>query len=567
MQAPYKHQQTLPAMPAMSTCGPDHLDFSNQSSAPVLAATGVAVASAYGFLLWGSYRAYNRLLPWPLLLPTLCGAAAVALYAWNIPAYHDPITFVGSNPPSGSVLHLPVLEVGCSPAELGDDYIEDEKLHYLCKKEGSWAWNGATYQLRCVGEEQDSSAPEDEGGTGSATGNFKERGNSRFPVRMGMTIKFDEKIKLGGHHFKDKKYKITGARLDALHVRDPLLQELWHGMTNTKDSGTGIACTNVHMFMKTDYMGIYTVCSDRDDSSAVAGEADWIVETVKEGMEIERAPKGDDGEELCEDQGVQPYPEAPLCEPVRKYMQRVEADPHAVANYADQFIIGEIMRDADGYRGSTFVHVRGDSVFFGPQWDCDRCFKFHNQGYKGWYYKVNHWPTARMTWADDPRPKAAEIKARYLKLRAEGGALSNAAVTATFDKISAGMHEDAHFDETVWTRPDQNVRDVGTPHSLAMLGKRTVGSFAGEFSRLKQLTLSRLCWIEQHIDELQDRSGQPVEYVEGWGFYFAALSWPAAGLAFLVLLAHAGRALFDWHQSQASEMSEEVIQSLMMWPL
>jgi hypothetical protein len=42
VQAPYKHQQTLPDMPAMSTCGPDHLDFSNQSSAPVLAATGVA---------------------------------------------------------------------------------------------------------------------------------------------------------------------------------------------------------------------------------------------------------------------------------------------------------------------------------------------------------------------------------------------------------------------------------------------------------------------------------------------------------------------------------------------
>lgn len=126
------------------------------------------------------------------------------------------------------------------------------------------------------------------------------------------------------------------------------------------------------------------------------------------------------------------------------------------------------------------------------------------------------------------------------------------------------MHEDAHFDETVWTRPDQNVRDVGTPHSLAMLGKRTVGPFAGEFSRLKQLTLSRLCWMEQHIDELQDRSGQPVEYVAGWGFYFAVLSWPAAGIAFAVLFAHAGRELFIWHQSRKDDASKEIRQSLMM---
>ena len=550
-------------------CGTDHVEFGSRD----VSEPGNATAFVFYCIFLLACIAFSFAAGWPAparLRAKVCPNTAAALAPAFVPlvmgavfaglAVHESnsrehVAHTGYVPPPDSEFYAPIMHFPeLSPSELLPGVeLGGNSMRYFCNNGGTWTWQGREYRLKC-GVEGFENAEFEAGDIDY----IEHRGNDGvvFPGRMGIKLKFDREQKLPMHNFRDKTYRFVGARNDPLRIRDAFMQKMW----NSIDGNTrGIECTNAHVFGATVYLGVYSMCSDRDEGEhqfephVSAGEkAEYIVEIEPGSAEFERDP-GD----VCKDlvPKKRPYPLLPNCTQFHPYRDALVNNPEGVENYVNQFIFGELMVDWDAYEGSTFVHVTDSGTLrYGPQWDADLSFQFSFSGYKGWLYRtlgdkgrVHDAEGRRETlpWARHPSRRFEAIRQRVRALRQEGQPLHGGSIGAVLDGLARQVERDMHHDERAWSRtfisPAVYFADFSPFfRSTGIYSHYRWGAFEREFGLMKDLVVKRACWIEHSIEDLQNDQGPAVQPVVGVGLYFAWASMILGGVSAVYFVCFVG---------------------------
>jgi len=175
-----------------------------------------------------------------------------------------------------------------------------------------------------------------------------------------------------------------------------------------------------------------------------------------------------------------------------------------IQSFIDYFIIGELSRNVDAYKKSSYFHKQKDSqggkLFAGPVWDFDWAWKNINECYfgatdgSGWAYQVHKcdpWPTPP-TWIQrllqDPY-FAMQLNERYFSLRQSY--LSENYIFNYIDSVATVLDgaQKRHYGK--WRILGQN---VGTPETDSQ-----PNTYAGEIDKFKQWISIRLSWLDSHM--------------------------------------------------------------------
>ena len=493
----------------------------------------------------------------PLAITGIFGA--LEAYHHNTLMGENLVRHTGYAPPDQSKLSVPVMHFPhLDPHKLKvGDKLADQTIRYFCNTSGSWFWQGNEYPLMCTNNAF-SETP--------VVKYVKHRGSDyiSFPNRMGISLKLNSSVKFSGHGFSGDKYRFAGARKDPLRIRDAYMHKVWNRLENNTQ---GLACTNSHIFAKSVYLGIYAMCSDRDETdhqfANSTAKADWIAEIMPTSVEFEASPENSSKPgEKCDDLNPKkiPYPALAECPAFQPFRNQLENTPTAIPNYVNQFIFGEYMRDIDGYAGSTFVHVLDSNlgqVRFGPQWDADDAFQYSFTGYKGWFYRSivesgkGMLPNKRRhkhRWATQPSKKFADIETKMLSLTSENMTLSTGEIIKDLDELADAVRADMKHDELAWTRANADATRFWTDftpmfETAGLLKFYKWKDFDHEFNLMKTLLTRRACWMKENIADLKTDSGPKTYAVQTWIWYyiwvtgFIAMLCAAYYLAFLGCIA------------------------------
>lgn len=547
-------------------CGDDHieyahLDISRGSNASLFVLLCLFLVSCFAVSLGCGYpgclrsrtsifQKHRWVALLPSAIPVILGIALAIVAATENRDEHQ-VHHTGYVPPAGSKFYAPILYLpDLDPRKMiPDKELEGQRATFMCNASSTWTWQKRRYDLSCADDAFDYNDF-----TVDDIKYVEHRGNDNyvFPLRPGIKIKFDKDQKLSGHNFEDKTYRFAGARHDPLRIRDAFMHRVWNKLDNNTK---GLECTNMNIFTQSYYLGVYSMCSDRDEGQhqfephvSEGKKAEWIADVEPSFLQVERGPK------QCED--VKPkhqeYPALPQCTAFHPFRDTLENKPESIENYANQFLMGEFVRDFDGYLASTFVYVTdADELRFGPQWDADNGFQYFNQGYKGWQYrtikemgsgsrKTRHFAmnSYRHQWMTQPSKQYANIAAALRTATSAGGALSKDFLNATLEELAAVARRDMHHDEKAWTRWYVDVTRyfmdfVSMQATTGVWNYYEWKSFSSEFKLMKDLALKRACWMQANVEDLRTNSGDGLTHIQGIGNFVAWACIVAGGIGVL----------------------------------
>lgn len=172
-----------------------------------------------------------------------------------------------------------------------------------------------------------------------------------------------------------------------------------------------------------------------------------------------------------------------------------------VNSFIDYFIIGELSRNVDAYKKSSYFHKdKNGKLYAGPVWDFDWAWKNMNECYfgatdgSGWAYEVhkcNPWPVPP-TWMnrllEDPY-FTKKLSARYAEMRARY--LSEDYLFGYIDSVANVLSEAQERHYNRWRILGIN---VGTPEVDPQ-----PTSYDGEIEKFKSWIATRLHWLDQQL--------------------------------------------------------------------
>lgn len=172
-----------------------------------------------------------------------------------------------------------------------------------------------------------------------------------------------------------------------------------------------------------------------------------------------------------------------------------------INSFIDYFIIGELSRNVDAYKKSSYFHKdKNGKLHAGPVWDFDWSWKNINECYfggtdgSGWAYQVhqcNPWPVPP-TWMNKLLQEAhfrRKLGERYVGLRTSY--LSEDYLFSYIDSVASvlGEAQKRHFSK--WRILGRN---VGTPEV-----DYQPTSYAGEITKFKNWISVRLQWLDKRL--------------------------------------------------------------------
>ncbi len=177
-----------------------------------------------------------------------------------------------------------------------------------------------------------------------------------------------------------------------------------------------------------------------------------------------------------------------------------------VNSFIDYFIIGEVSRNVDAYKKSSYFYKdrddNGGLVHAGPVWDfdwawknlSDNCYIWQVTDGSNWAYRVNechNWPVAP-TWMkrllQDPAFRE-ELQSRYIALRQT--ILSTAYLNHYIDSVRAYVNEAQQRHYVKW--PIIGV-DVGAPEIDPY-----AESFEDEIEKFRHWIVLRIGWLDDNM--------------------------------------------------------------------
>ena len=172
-----------------------------------------------------------------------------------------------------------------------------------------------------------------------------------------------------------------------------------------------------------------------------------------------------------------------------------------VGSFIDYFVIGELSRNVDAYKKSSYFHKdKNGKLHAGPVWDFDWAWKNINECFfgatdgSGFAYKVhqcNPWPVPP-TWMsrllDDPY-FTQELSQRYDELR--GSYLSEDYIFHYIDSVAEVLDDAQKRHYQRWPILGRN---VGAPE----VDEQPL-TYAGEIQKFKNWISTRLNWLDQQL--------------------------------------------------------------------
>ena len=201
-----------------------------------------------------------------------------------------------------------------------------------------------------------------------------------------------------------------------------------------------------------------------------------------------RDPKEANSEQLAWiTQYIQEFHDALHSEPIGAYHEWIDTP-----SFVDFFLLTELTRDMDAYIRSAYYHKdRDGKLIAGPLWDFDLSMGaggfFDNTATAGWQVAnrriVHDWfivLTRDQAFLDS-------VRARWAELRE--GPLSDAAITARIDELTAPLAAAAEREHTKWS-----VASVRQEYNIVQIPDGD--SWQAQVTALRDWLLQRAAWMD-----------------------------------------------------------------------